>query len=151
MQGENWWREGAKIFTYYTLLFRANLLKLLPALNICPKKLFWNLEIRLLVHIYSDRQKVCVLDDLPSQSTPKCSYPTGSVLHPSVEKPHKAPFTSNGCGKPQQTQVWMLFAPLCNCTELRPPRRNSLEFLLACGKQNISFLFVRIGGQFVSN
>jgi len=41
-----WW----KVFTYYILLFRANLFKLLPALNICPRNPLGNLmdiEIRL--------------------------------------------------------------------------------------------------------
>jgi len=101
-------------------------------------------------HVYRDRQKVCVLDDvrgdLPSQGTRKRSYPTSSVLHPSMEKPRKAPFDSASREEPQLTQFWMLFAPLCSYTELCCLRRNSLEFLLVCGKQNMSFLFVIVGG-----
>lgn len=154
MQGENWWRGVVRFSLIIPCFSGWTCSNYFQPKTFALEKLFWNLmEYRNNIaplHIYSDRQKTCVLEDvrgdLPSQGTWKCSYPADSVLHPSVEKPDKAPFPSSNHEKPQLIQFWMFFALLSSYTELQHLRRNSLAFLLVCGKKSISFLFVRLEG-----
>lgn len=99
--------------------FRANLIKLLPALNICPRNLLGNLiDIEISLHQctfeVTVRKLVCLKKSVVTHHPwAQVSIPTLPTLcYSRVTEAHKNPFASNSSDNPQVTQFWMLFTLL---------------------------------------